>query len=215
MQGADRTEPLAVPVRGRGGERGILTRLDNELLLQSSAAANRWSMDDIQLVALGTSHIHFSVDGNLVELAVLRGDPAPLVASIDRAPSNNDAPAGDMDGETRHRPNPAVPWLMREWAEPIELVEGTLVLIGRDPEPTRGDQAAILDRVPADFEEVSKTHVAIHVADGRVLVEDRHSRNGCVLVPPSGAPRAVRPGTPTLVEVGSELAMGDRILRIQ
>lgn len=85
------------------------------------------------------------------------------------------------------------------------------VLVGRAPVQRGGGEARLLT-VPSPSHDISRTHLEV-VPDGwRILVTDLHSTNGTLLVPPGGADhRALTPGEPVAVELGSVLELADGV----
>lgn len=83
-------------------------------------------------------------------------------------------------------------------------------LVGRDPAPDATHSGA--ERIPLHdpARSISKTHLALTVQSGAVLVEDLHSTNGTRVESPEGAITSVLPGAPLLASVGSTIHFGDR-----
>lgn len=92
------------------------------------------------------------------------------------------------------------------------LVLDRLVLIGRDPAPADGESTAYLVPVDDPGRTVSKTHLAVQLVDGRVVVVDRNSTNGSFVTPPDGAERQLAPGEPVEAPPGSTVRFGARTL---
>lgn len=89
------------------------------------------------------------------------------------------------------------------------LVTGT-VLVGRNPEPRVGEQVAHLVPLSSSDMSISKTHLEFHVApDGALVVTDRGSTNGSVLVR-QGMSRELSPARPATLLDGDRVGVGDR-----
>jgi hypothetical protein len=93
------------------------------------------------------------------------------------------------------------------------VVEG-LTLIGRKPEPRAGEgirQAVVLR---SEDMSLSKTHAQIQVvADGVLVVMDRGSTNGSVLLR-QGVTKDLSAGRPTTLLDGDHVRFGDRIMAV-
>lgn len=88
-------------------------------------------------------------------------------------------------------------------------------LIGRDPAVNSQWPDAALVPVIDPGKTVSKTHAAVQLADGGVLlVHDLDSTNGVYLRLPSGDEADVRPGEPQQLEPGTELVLGDYVIAV-
>ena len=93
------------------------------------------------------------------------------------------------------------------------LIEGP-TLVGRRPEPRQGE--AVRHVVPLRSEDMSlsKTHAQVQVvADGVLVVMDRGSTNGSVLLR-QGVARALAAGRPTTLLDGDHVRFGDRIMSV-
>lgn len=90
-----------------------------------------------------------------------------------------------------------------------------LVLVGRRPEPRPGEQ--VLQRVglPSADMSLSKTHAQVQVAaDGALVVMDRGSTNGSVLVR-RGVTRDLPGGRPVTLVDGDTVRFGDREMTVR
>lgn len=89
-----------------------------------------------------------------------------------------------------------------------------LALVGRRPEARIGEQVAhLIPLVSADMS-VSKTHAQFGPApDGTIVVMDRGSTNGTVLVR-QGVSRQLAPGKPASLIAGDKVVYGDREMTI-
>ena len=93
------------------------------------------------------------------------------------------------------------------------MVQG-LALVGRRPEGRPGEPVRHVVPLASEDLSVSKTHAQIQVAaDGVLVVMDRGSTNGSVLVR-SGVSRELPPGRPTTLLEGDEVRFGDRSMSV-
>lgn len=93
-----------------------------------------------------------------------------------------------------------------------ELTVSDLVLVGRDPAAADGEMTAQLVPLDDPTRGLSKTHAALAVVDGRLVVTDRHSTNGTVVRSATGTERTCVPGDPTPVAIGDIVVVGGRQL---
>lgn len=85
-----------------------------------------------------------------------------------------------------------------------------LALVGRRPEARNGEQVAHLIPLASADMSVSKTHAQLGPApDGTIVVMDRGSTNGTVLVR-RGVSRQLAPGKPAALLDGDKVVYGDR-----
>ncbi|HEU4810827.1 MAG TPA: RDD family protein [Nocardioides sp.] len=143
---------------------------------------------------------------HIVNLTAMRLVRAPT--SVPEVPAPSPAPTAGVPApvaaETRWR-------VTFDSAESF-VVEG-LVLVGRQPEPRPGEPARHLVPLSDDLS-VSKTHAQLQVApDGALVVMDRGSTNGTILVR-RGVPRRLTAGTPTTLLDGDQLRFGDHRMTI-
>jgi|GEM_PF-1291419 len=90
------------------------------------------------------------------------------------------------------------------------FVVAGLALVGRRPEPRSGEQVAHLVPLASADMSVSKTHAQFGPApDGTIVVMDRGSTNGTVLVR-QGVSRQLAPGKPAALVDGDKVVYGDR-----
>jgi uncharacterized RDD family membrane protein YckC len=90
------------------------------------------------------------------------------------------------------------------------FVVAGLALVGRRPEPRSGEQVAHLIPLASADMSVSKTHAQFGPApDGTIVVMDRGSTNGTVLVR-QGVSRQLAPGKPAALVDGDKVVYGDR-----
>lgn len=89
-----------------------------------------------------------------------------------------------------------------------------LALVGRRPEARNGEQVAHLVPLASADMSVSKTHAQFGPApDGTIVVMDRGSTNGTVLVR-QGVARQLAPGKPATLLEGDKVVYGDREMTI-
>lgn len=89
-----------------------------------------------------------------------------------------------------------------------------LALVGRRPEARTGEQVAHLIPLSSADMSVSKTHAQFGpTADGTIVVMDRGSTNGTVLVR-QGMSRQLAPGKPAALVHGDRVVYGDREMTI-
>ncbi len=89
-----------------------------------------------------------------------------------------------------------------------------LALVGRRPEARNGEQVAHLIPLQSADMSVSKTHAQFGPAsDGTIVVMDRGSTNGTVLVR-QGTSRQLAPGRPAALLHGDKVVYGDREMTI-
>ncbi|NYE37120.1 putative RDD family membrane protein YckC [Nocardioides cavernae] len=89
-----------------------------------------------------------------------------------------------------------------------------LALVGRRPEARSGEQVAHLIPLSSADMSVSKTHAQFGPAsDGTIVVMDRGSTNGTVLVR-QGVSRQLAPGKPAALIDGDKVVYGDREMTI-
>jgi FHA domain len=89
---------------------------------------------------------------------------------------------------------------------------GSMMLVGRSPAASSPDAAASL--IAIDDEGISKTHAAIGRHGDESWVEDRHSRNGTVLVDQSGRQIVLIPGQRTMFRMPATVLVGDTVISL-
>ncbi len=87
-------------------------------------------------------------------------------------------------------------------------------VFGRDPTALPGEADVSLQIIPDETRTVSKTHVKLEPAAGAVLVTDRHSTNGVVVITAGVATRC-RAGEPMMAGPGSVVRFGDREMQVR
>ena len=94
------------------------------------------------------------------------------------------------------------------------FVVAGLALVGRRPEARSGEQVAHLVPLASADMSVSKTHAQFGPAsDGTLVVMDRGSTNGTVLVR-QGVSRQLAPGKPATLVDGDKVVYGDREMTV-
>jgi len=114
----------------------------------------------------------------------------------------------------RSAPPPGTPMTPPRWRVHFDngesFVIAGLALVGRRPEPRPGEQVAHLVPLASADMSVSKTHAQLGPAsDGTIVVMDRGSTNGTVLVR-QGVARQLAPGKPASLLDGDTVVFGDR-----
>ena len=95
-----------------------------------------------------------------------------------------------------------------------ELEVDGLVLVGRRPEPRSGEPVRTLVALPSDDMSLSKTHAQFQVVpDGALVVMDRGSTNGSVLVR-GGLYKRLEGGRPATLKHGDRVRFGDREMTV-
>jgi uncharacterized RDD family membrane protein YckC len=108
---------------------------------------------------------------------------------------------------------PAVRWEVSfDTGERFE-VRG-LTLVGRRPEPRSGEPVKRLVTLPSDDMSLSKTHAQFQVVpDGALVVMDRGSTNGSILIR-AGVTRRLAGGKPATLRDGDRVRFGDREMSV-
>jgi uncharacterized RDD family membrane protein YckC len=133
--------------------------------------------------------------------------PAPPV----RAAAAPQVPTPQM---AQHRPPAAMPRWRVHFDNGESFVIAGLALVGRRPEARSGEQVAHLIPLASADMSVSKTHAQFGpAADGTIVVMDRGSTNGTVLVR-QGVSRQLAPGKPASLVDGDKVVYGDREMTV-
>ncbi|WP_299922797.1 RDD family protein [uncultured Nocardioides sp.] len=135
--------------------------------------------------------------------------PAPPSQPPSQPPSHR-LPAQPV----RPHPAPGTPMAPPRWRVHFDngesFVIAGLALVGRRPEARAGEQVAHLIPLASADMSVSKTHAQFGPApDGTIVVMDRGSTNGTVLVR-QGVARQLAPGKPAALVDGDKVVYGDR-----
>lgn len=110
----------------------------------------------------------------------------------------------------QQRPPTAPPRWRVHFDNGESFVIAGLALVGRRPEARNGEQVAHLIPLSSADMSVSKTHAQFGPApDGTIVVMDRGSTNGTVLVR-QGVSRQLAPGKPASLVDGDKVVYGDR-----
>jgi uncharacterized RDD family membrane protein YckC len=141
--------------------------------------------------------------------------PAPAPAPQHRAPDPEPSlPRQQLGYPLVPEPQgPAARWRVSFDSGESFLVQG-LTLVGRRPEPRSGEDPGQLVALRSDDMSLSKTHAQLQVvADGVLVVMDRGSTNGTVLLR-QGVARDLAAGRPTTLLDGDHVRFGDRIMSV-
>jgi hypothetical protein len=109
---------------------------------------------------------------------------------------------------------PSARWLLRLPGGAAVAVDSA-VFIGRDPSRTAERPTAELLAVVDPARTVSKTHALLEIDEAGLWVHDLQSTNGVFITEPGGAEAEVAPGSRTLVPSGTDLELGDYLIRVQ
>ncbi len=139
----------------------------------------------------------------MVNLTAARLVPAPDATSAVRP-----APPPRADRAAAPGPRPSGRWRLTVDSGESVVIEG-LALVGRVPAPRAGEQVRHLLPLSSRDMTVSKTHASIDVVDGVLVVTDRGSTNGSVLIR-QGVSRELAQGRPTTLLDGDRIRFGDR-----
>lgn len=134
---------------------------------------------------------------------------APLLVPGSSEPDASLSPTSSAPGAAVDVPGSI--WLVADSGERCE-VRGTVVL-GRAPEAAGfGDEVAFEVNDPA--RSLSRNHARVGRGEEGLWVEDAHSSNGTAIRTPLGDVIPVHPGSRVRLEIGCELLMGDRTVRV-
>ncbi|MFC7494741.1 MULTISPECIES: RDD family protein [unclassified Nocardioides] len=130
----------------------------------------------------------------------------------DARPEPAAAPAGGAHA-ARPATGPVVRWRIGFDTGESFVVEG-LVLVGRRPEQREGERVRHVVPLPSDDMSLSKTHAQLQVAaDGALVVMDRGSTNGSILIR-QGVPRGLPSGKAATLVDGDRVRFGDREMSV-
>jgi uncharacterized RDD family membrane protein YckC len=141
---------------------------------------------------------------------------APADAQV-RGPRPTAPPAPPDGDRTQPRPPdtaaPPVRWQVAfDTGEQFE-VRG-LTLVGRRPEPRPSEPVKRLVTLPSDDMSLSKTHAQFQVVpDGALVVMDRGSTNGSILIR-AGVTKRLVGGKPATLRDGDRVRFGDREMTV-
>ncbi len=154
----------------------------------------------------------------VVNLTAARLVPAPPPAPAPALPAPH-----DPDAQTRLSPRQGLGWplvgrppavwrVVFDTGEALD-VEG-LVLVGRRPEPRAGEPVHTLLPLSSEDMSLSKTHAQFQVVpDGALVVMDRGSTNGSVLIR-GGLFKHLEGGRPATLKDGDRVRFGDREMTV-
>ncbi len=139
-------------------------------------------------------------------------DPVPVPAAV-LGPRPSAPPSLE-----RTRPRPAGGPALARWEVSFDTGERFevrgLTLIGRRPEPRTGEPVKRLVALPSDDMSLSKTHAQFQVVpDGALVVMDRGSTNGSILIR-AGVSRRLTGGKPATLRDGDRVRFGDREMSV-
>jgi uncharacterized RDD family membrane protein YckC len=153
--------------------------------------------------------------------------PAPTVTPrqglgwplVGEAPaSSTPAPPPPPPSADGTRPRPAEAAGPARWQVAFDTGEQFevrgLTLVGRRPEPRPGEPVKRLVTLPSDDMSLSKTHAQFQVVpDGALVVMDRGSTNGSILVR-AGVSKRLTGGKPATLRDGDRVRFGDREMTV-
>ena len=126
-------------------------------------------------------------------------------------PASGSAPSGARPGAAG--PATATRWRVSFDTGESFVVEG-LTLVGRRPEARSGEPVRHLVSLPSEDMSLSKTHAQFQVVpDGALVVMDRGSTNGSILIR-SGVTRPLTGGRPATLRPGDRVRFGDREMTV-
>ena len=87
------------------------------------------------------------------------------------------------------------------------------MLIGRSPKVSGAvdGQVPELVSVPSPSQDISRNHVEVHVEGWQVLVVDKGSTNGTVVILPNRDPQRLRPDEPFPLSIGARVSLADEV----
>ncbi|MDR7251823.1 putative RDD family membrane protein YckC [Nocardioides sp. BE266] len=131
-----------------------------------------------------------------------------------QAPPQHRAPAPQTAPPPAARPQAQPPRWRVHFDNGESFVVAGMALVGRRPEPRSGEQVAHLIPLASADMSVSKTHAQFGPApDGTIVVMDRGSTNGTILVR-QGVSRQLAAGKPAALVHGDKVVYGDREMTI-
>jgi uncharacterized RDD family membrane protein YckC len=149
--------------------------------------------------------------------------PAPTVTPrqglgwplVGEAPEGSGPPQPPPDAS---RPRPTEATGLARWQVAFDTGEqfevSGLTLVGRRPEPRPGEPVKRLVTLPSDDMSLSKTHAQFQVVpDGALVVMDRGSTNGSILVR-AGISKRLAGGKPATLRDGDRVRFGDREMTV-
>ena len=150
------------------------------------------------------------------DLAPLAAEPLdPPTTDPATNPAAADPDTADPDTEPVAERRTIVDGWVAELDDGREILVRGLVLLGRNPAPSEGEEDAELVKLSDESRTVSKTHLALGVDDAGLFVVDRGSTNGSTLTPPGQPTVPVVAFQAVSVSEGSVVSIGDHWLRIR
>lgn len=148
-------------------------------------------------------------------MPVRQPEPPPVPARLPRP--ETPAAATPASSATRAAPPPPTPAVTR-WRVTFDSGESLVVeglgLVGRGPQPQGDETVRHLVPLQSDDMSISKTHAQFDLAaDGALVVMDRGSTNGSILVR-SGVSRELSSGRPATLLDGDRVLFGDRAMSV-
>ncbi len=137
--------------------------------------------------------------------------PAPRGSEVEPVP----VPVLQRPAEDDETGLLAPPGWMAVLDDGLEVPVQGLVLLGRNPQPQPGEERAELVKLADDTRTVSKSHLALDVDAGGLVVTDRGSTNGSTVTTVDGVTVACRPDKPVAAPEGSVVSMGDHWLTVR
>jgi uncharacterized RDD family membrane protein YckC len=133
--------------------------------------------------------------------------PAPAPAPAAPAPSSEGAGPRETEAVAPAR------WQVAfDTGEQLEV--SGLTLVGRRPQPRPGEPVKRLVTLPSEDMSLSKTHAQFQVVpDGALVVMDRGSTNGSILVR-AGVSKRLAGGKPATLRDGDRVRFGDREMTV-
>ncbi|GGN78701.1 hypothetical protein GCM10010968_04750 [Agrococcus terreus] len=120
------------------------------------------------------------------------------------------------EGSAAQRRRPEVAVAVLPSGERIPLGRG--VVLGRRPRSRRVEDGRVprLVTVDSPSEDISRSHLELRVDDWNLVAVDLSSTNGTLLLRDGAAPQRLRPESPTILQLGDRLDLGDDVvLRIE
>jgi hypothetical protein len=146
-------------------------------------------------------------DEQSLTLIQRRASPSSSMAAEDGTVLVRSAPAAPA------APVPRSPFTAR-LDDGTSLVVDCRVVVGRDPVAAPGAMDVRLVPVGDHTRSVSKTHMELWPIPDGIMVRDRSSTNGTVLVAPDGIETPLVPGGESVVDSGWTVRFGDRTLQV-
>ncbi|MEI5671865.1 MULTISPECIES: RDD family protein [unclassified Nocardioides] len=142
----------------------------------------------------------------------------PLVGTPPTGPPPAVPPAAPPSSAPAAPPTPSAPAPQPRWRVAFDTGEAFevsgLTLVGRRPEGRPGEPVHRLVPLASEDQSLSKTHAQFQVVpDGALVVMDRGSTNGSVLIR-RGVPRHLSGNKPATLLAGDQVRFGDRTMTV-